>query len=129
MYFSKANPKDKVFGMVFGKGVIKKVTKSMIKVEFENGYEVKYDLDGIPSWGNFNYQTVFFRDDVDLDAVDFTSSSKTPSPAKIVKWRIKGQLEVKCPSGVWNDVDIVPWDYIEEELERGNFNKFRKKVK
>ena len=129
-YFSKAKKGEKVYGMIFGKGKIAEVYPDShypIIVEFNNGYEVPYTEDGIPGWGNFKKQTMFYRDDVDLSSEDFSPVEKVLSPKKIIKLREKGKLEVRLPSGIWKSVKKADEDYLERILKQEQYHLFRKK--
>lgn len=128
-YFKKVKEGEKVYGLVFGKGKVSKVFESgfyRFMVEFKNGYEIPYTEEGVPGWGNFDEQTVFYRDDIDLSSFDFSAVEKVLSPKKIIKLREKGQLEVRLPSGVWSDCTKCAREYIEDMLEKGNYHLFRK---
>jgi hypothetical protein len=129
-YFSDVKAGDKVYGLVFGKGKIKDVLPDShytLIVEFNNGCEVPYTEDGIPSWGNFDKQTLFYRDDVDLSKEDFSPVDKILSPKKIIKLRNKNKLEVRVPSGIWKSVEKAEEKYVEELLENEKYHMFRKK--
>ena len=128
-YFKKVKEGDKVYGLVFGKGKVNKVFESgfyKFMVEFKNGYEIPYTEDGVPGWGSFNEQTVFYRDDIDLSPYDFSAVEKVLSPKKIIKLREKEELEVRLPSGVWSNCTKCAKEYIEEMLEKENYHLFRK---
>ncbi len=129
-YFKKAKKGDKVYGLVFGKGKISEVFEDSfypVIVEFNNGYEVPYTEDGVPSWGTFKKQTLFYRSDIDLSSEDFTPVDKILSPKKIIKSREKNKLEVRLPSGVWCNVRKADRKYVENLLEKEKFHLFRKK--
>ncbi len=131
-YFKDAKIGDKVYGLIFGKGKITEYFEDshyVIMVTFANGYEVPFTVDGIPSWGNFNKQTCFYKDDIDLSKADFSPTSKILSNKKIIKLREKGMLEVRVPSGAWKNVKKCPEDYIEKICEEEQYHLFRKKVK
>jgi hypothetical protein len=116
--------------LVFGKGKIKEVypdSHYSIMVEFSNGCEVPYTDEGIPSWGNFEKQTLFYRDDVDLSREDFSPVEKVLSPKKIIKLRNKNKLEVRLPSGIWRSVQKAEEKYVEQLLEDEKYHLFRKK--
>ncbi len=128
-YFKKVKVGDKVYGLVFGKGRVSKVFDDgyyKFMVEFKNGYEIPYTQEGVPGWGNFNEQTVFYRDDIDLSGFDFSAVEKVLSPKKIIKLREKGELEVRLPSGVWSNCTKCAREYIEDMLEKGNYHLFRR---
>jgi len=129
-YFKKAKKGDKVYGLIFGRGKIVNVFPDSyysLMVEFDNGYEVPYTEDGIPGWGNFKKQTMFYRDDVDLCNEDFSPVEKVLAPKKIIKLREKNNLEVRLPSGIWRNVKKAEPSYVEKMLENCNYHLFRKK--
>ncbi len=131
-YFKKAKKGDKVYGLIFGKGKIVNVFPDSfytLMVEFNNGYEVPYTEDGVPGWGNFKKQTMFYRDDVDLCNEDFSPVEKILEPKKIIKLREKNKLEVRLPSGIWKSVKKAEPAYVEKILEACQYHLFRKKNK
>ncbi|MEJ2414379.1 MAG: hypothetical protein P8Y22_03810, partial [Sulfurimonas sp.] len=78
-YFDNVKVKDKVYGLVFGRGKVTAVFEDSyykMMVKFKNGYEVPYTEDGVPGWGNFKKQTCYYKDDVDLTDVDFSPVTK-----------------------------------------------------
>ena len=130
-YFSNAKKGDKVIGLVFGPGKITRVFNDhnyyTLEVEFKNGYSVMYTPEGVPNWGNFDEQTLFYKKDIEnMPEVDVEANTKILSIKKIIKLRDKGDLEVKTPSGVWHNIKKVEPDYVEELLEDGLFFLFRK---
>ncbi|MEA3522437.1 MAG: hypothetical protein U9R50_05640 [Campylobacterota bacterium] len=131
-YFKKAKLDQKVYGLVFGRGkIIEVFTDSHYKVLvlFKNDYEVPYTEDGIPGWGNFKSQTLFYRDDVDMTKADFSPIEKILSIKKIIKHRENGNLEVRLPSGMWIKYAKAEADYAETLLEDEKLHLFRKIVK
>jgi hypothetical protein len=129
-YFKKAKKGDKVYGLIFGKGKIVNVFPDSfytLMVEFENGYEVPYTEEGIPGWGNFKKQTMFYRDDIDLCNEDFSPVEKVLAPKKIIKLRNKNRLEVRLPSGIWKNIKKAEPAYLEKLLEKCQYHLFRKK--
>ncbi len=129
-YFDDVKLKDKVYGMVFGAGKVTQVfddSHYKMLVTFKNGYEVPYTDDGVPGWGTFKKQTLFYKDDIDLTSVDFTPVTKVLSPKKIIKLREKKKLQVRLPSGIWTDAKKKVAHYVEEMLENENYHLFRKK--
>jgi len=128
-YFDNVKVKDKLYGLVFGRGKVSQVFENShykMMVKFKNGHEVPYTEDGIPGWGNFKQQTIFYKDDIDLTNVDFTPVTKVLSPKKIIKLREKKKLEVRLPSGVWTNCTKCVNGYIEDMLEAENYHLFRK---
>jgi hypothetical protein len=129
-YFKDVKVGDKLYGMVFGSGVVVQVFENShykMMVSFKNGYDVPYTEDGIPGWGNFKRQTIFYKNDIDLTEVDFTPVTKVLSPKKIIKFRQKKKLEVRLPSGIWTECSKCVKKYVEEMLEAENYHLFRKK--
>ncbi len=129
-YYDKVKIGDKVYGLVFGAGKVSDVFDTghyKFMVEFKNGYEVPYTDEGIPSWGKFKEQTLFYKNDIDLSKYDFSATQKILSAKKIIKLREKKKLEIRLPSGVWTDCRKCVKHYLEEMLEKENFHLFRKK--
>lgn len=128
-YFDKVKVGDKLYGMVFGAGKVSQVFEDShykMMVRFKNGYEVPYTDDGIPGWGTFRKQTIFYKDHIDLTEVDFTPVKKVLSPKKIIKLREKKKLEVRLPSGIWAKCSKSIKAYVEEMLEAERYHLFRK---
>ncbi len=129
-YFSEVKEGDKVFGLVFGPGVVNAVWGDghyTFEVSYENGYNVPYTDEGIPGWsGMLDFQTVYNARDIDLMDHDFAPSEETLSVKKIIKLRTKNKLEVKCPSGLWQPVGKCPSYVTEDYLEAGKLHLFRK---
>jgi hypothetical protein len=131
-YFTKAKEGKKVYGLVFGPGKITQVfddSHYKIIVQFKNGYEVPYTEDGVPGWGNFKKQTLYYKKDIDLTDVDFAPVTKVLSPKKIIKLREKKRLEVRLPSGIWTNCTKCVAGYVEDMLEAENYHLFRKAPK
>ena len=131
-YFDKVKVKDKLFGLVFGAGKVSQVFEDShykIMVKFKNGYEVPYTEDGIPGWGNFKKQTIFYKNDIDLTDVDFGPVTKVLSPKKIIKLREKKRLEIRLPSGVWTNCKKCVNGCVEDMLELETYHLFRKAPK
>ncbi|DAB40845.1 MAG TPA: hypothetical protein CFH81_00635 [Sulfurovum sp. UBA12169] len=129
-YFTEAKVGEKVYGLIFGAGKIVNVFSDSfysIVVEFKNGYEVPYTEEGIPGWGNFKKQTLFYKEDVDLSTEDFSPVGKILSPKKIIKLREKNKLQVRLPSGIWKNVKKADPEYVEKLLKKEQYHLFRKK--
>jgi len=130
-YFKKAKVGDKVFGLVFGKGEIKSVWNDghyVFEVEYDsNGQVVPYTEDGVPGWSiKLSCQTVFYAKDIDIFNLDFSEVETVLTVKKIIKLRNKKELEIKCPSGIWQEIDKCPGIIMEEYLEDGKLHLFRK---
>lgn len=129
-YFDSAKVEDSVYGLVFGQGVISSIFEDShykIMVNFKNGYEVPYTEDGIPGWGNFKKQTLFYKKDIDLTDVDFAPTTKILTAKKIIKLREKNRLKVRLPSGIWKSVKKAEPSYVETLLEEEKYYLFKKK--
>lgn len=132
-YFANIFKGKKVFGLVYGLGTIINVTEDAyyaFEVEYENGQRVPYSIEGIPTWGkHLDFQTVFYKEDVDLFKFDFSPYlGKLLSAVEIISLRNNNQLEVKTPSGIWRDITLCPNDLVEEYLENNNLHLFRAKI-
>lgn len=130
-YFHKVKIGRKVYGLIFGLGKVTDVFDDAhykFIVKFKNGYEVPYTEDGIPGWGNFRDQTLFYKKDIDLSSYDFTAISKILSIKKIIKLKEKNKLQIRLPSGIWIDCSGCVDDYLEQMLEKENYHLFRKKI-
>lgn len=129
-YYDNAKVGDKVYGLVFGRGKITEVFEDShykVLVTFKNGYEVPYTEDGVPGWGNFKTQTMFYRDDVDMSKADFSPVDVVLPVKKIIKYREKKILEVRLPSGMWENAKRADIPYVEKLLEDEKYHLFRKK--
>ncbi len=129
-YFKKAKVGDKVFGLVFGSGFISQVFDNghyKLMVTFGNDHEVPYTEEGVPGWGKFNNQTLFYKNDIDLTEYDFGPVDKVLSPKKIIKYREKKKLEVRLPSGIWHPYSKKIKHYSQDLLEEEKYHLFRKK--
>ena len=128
-YFKDVKIGEKVYGLIFGRGEIVDVFPDSyysLMVEFENGYEVPYTDEGIPGWGHFKKQTLYYRDEVDLCNEDFSPVEKVLAHKKIIKLREKKKLEVRLPSGIWMKAKNVEDEYIEKILSKELYHLFRK---
>jgi len=129
-YFKKVKVNDKIFGLVFGPGKVKTVFGEghyTFEVEFKNGYTVPYTEDGIPGWGSkLDFQTIFYKNDIDIFEYDFTPTEEILSAKKIISLRLKKKLEIRCPSGLWQPSYKCPSDILEDYLESGKLHLFRK---
>lgn len=129
MYFKNVKEHDKVFGLVYGKGTVSKVMEDgfyEFQVEYENGQTVPYTKDGIPGWANFEFQTAFYSNDIDLTSEDISPNTEKLSPKKIIKLRNKGKLMIQCPSGIWRNIKECPNHIMEGYLENNLLNLFKK---
>lgn len=127
--FNNVEEGDLVFGLVFGPGQVRTVLSGYyhFEVEYENGHIVPYTINGIPGWSNdLDFQTVYYRRDIDLMNYDFATTEKILSVKKIIKLRDKDKLEIKCKSGIWMSTNKCPSDYMELMLETNKLYLFRR---
>ena len=132
MYFDKVKEGQEIFGLIFGHGVVVNVLKNShytFEVEYDNGNKIHYTPDGIPSWHNLDFQTVYYKTDIDLFQFDFDPIEDVLSAKKIIKLRNKKQLQVKCPSGLWQDINNCASHVTERYLENNLRHLFRKRPK
>ena len=128
-YFKKIKKNDKVFGLRFGAGTVIEVFDDghyKMIVNFDGDYEIPYTDDGIPGWGKFKEQTLFYKEDIDLTNFDFSPIDKILTPKKIIKFRDKKKLEVRLPSGIWHICNKKVREYVQEQLKKEHFHLFRK---
>lgn len=129
-YFDGVMSQDIVYDLLFGAGSVSKIFEDShykFMVEFANGYEVPFTEDGVPGWGSFKKQTLFFKQDIDLTDIDFSPISKVLSEKKIIKLREKNKLQVRVPSGVWRSAKKAEISYVEKLLENEQYHLFREK--
>jgi len=131
-YFKNVKEGDEVFGLIFGYGIVTSVWEDSFytfEVTFKDtGDVVAYTDEGIPAWNQLlQDQTVFYKTDIDITDVDFSPIDKVLSYKKIIKLRNNNQLEIRCPSGIWQDASKCPYWVIEQYIEEKNLHLFRKK--
>jgi hypothetical protein len=131
-YFQDAKVGDKVFGLIFGKGEILEIFEEghffRLKVEFEDGDEVFFTIDGVPNVSNIDYQTLFFEDDSQITQIaEFERLEKILSEKKVLKYYKKELLEYRTKSGLWLDCKKVPKEMMWDSLVNGSLHHFRKK--
>ena len=136
-YFSKVKLKQEVFSLVYGKGVVVFALPKehrldgffIFAAEYEKkGQRVHYTIDGYPNWSAQDgcCQTVFYKKDIDLDDVDIQPPEKVISEKQILKYRDKDILEMKCPSGIWRNVNECPEKLMKKALKKDKYYLFRK---
>ncbi|HIP11188.1 MAG TPA: hypothetical protein EYG73_00580 [Arcobacter sp.] len=128
-YFKKVKKGDQVFGLIFGLGTVKNISENgyyHFNTEFDGDYEVAYTDDGIPNWGKFKEQTLFFKDDIDLTDYDFSASNKLLTSKKIIKLLANNKLEVRLPSGIWHICNKRVKEYSKKLLKNETYHLFRK---
>jgi hypothetical protein len=136
MTFEKVKIGDEVYGTVYGSGIVVNVFKNShytFEVEYTNketndGQIVNYTVEGIPSWGaKIGEQTVFYKTEIDLMEYDFEPTEKVLTPKDILTLKIKNELEIRCPSGIWMDVFKCNKEVFESYVMNEKFHLFRTK--
>ena len=134
-YFSKVNVKEKVFSLIYGRGVIVFVLPKEHRIDgfyiFAAKYKkhiVYYTVDGLPNWSSKDgaCQTVFYEEDIDFKNIDMQEPTLIPSENQILKWKNNSVLEIQCPSGIWRNVEESPNDLIKKAIKKSKYYLFRK---
>ena len=137
MYFKNVEVKDEVYSLIYGLGEVKFVVPDNARKEGFFTFEVKYTskqkvvytVEGIPNWCNTSacgQQTVWYKNDIDLIDEDISPSEGELSKKKICKLRLKDKLEIKCPSGIWRNINQCPEKEFLMALSKEQFHLFRK---
>ena len=134
-YFDNAEVGEKVFGLVQGNLTIVDVVPkdkriegfAAITCENKEGKQFHYTINGLPGWalGYCNCQTLYYPKDLDMTELDTTATCRVLSEKKIRKLLAKDELQIRCPSGVWMNTDVVPEGLIERALKKDNYHLFR----
>lgn len=134
-YFSNVKIKQKVFSLIYGKGIVifALPKEHMIEgfytfaVEYKKKHIVYYTVDGYPNWQNNTCcQTVFYRDDINLNYMDTKNEDNPPSEKQILKWQNNSCLEIQCPSGIWRNIDETPDKIVKKAIKKAKYHLFRK---
>lgn len=138
-YFNKVKVNDEVFSLVYGRGVVTMALPKKHRVDgfyifsasYNNNKVVHYTDDGFPDWCSTDgcVQTVFYLYDVDVSEMDIEPICTVLSQKKIAKYQEKGILEIRCPSGIWRNVDEVPEKIVKKALKKDSYHIFRKESK
>lgn len=136
-YLSNAKPGDKVFGLVQGHLTIKSIVPEKYRIpgaaaitcENSKGKQFHYSMEGQPMWA-FNYcdcRTLYRLEDVDLSDLDMATSPKLLSEKRIKKLLAKDKLQLRVPSGLWMDTDIIPKHLVDKALNNLHWHLFKEK--
>ena len=138
-YFNKVKVDDEVFSLVYGKGLVTMALPKKHRVDgfyifsviYNNKKVVNYTVDGFPNWCNSDgcMQTVFYLKDIDLTDMDIEPTCTILTKKQITKYQEKGNLEIRCPSGIWRNVDKVPEKIVKKALKKDSYHVFRKESK
>lgn len=134
-FYKKLQRGQEVFGLIFGKGVVSYLDINShwpIEITYdlkgEGTFIVPYSEDGIPAWGGgkFEERTVYLPEEIDLMDFDISAADETTlTQKKIIKLKYKGNLEIKCPSGIWKNSKGCPSWVAEEYLQDNKLHLFR----
>lgn len=136
-YFTKIELGQEVFSIVYGDGIVDFVLPKKFRVDGFHVFSVEYNsknkkvhytIDGYPNWASANgeYQTVFYKEDINFSDTKTQESENILSKKKILKLRDQDSLEIQCPSGMWLDVNECPEKLIKKALKKSNYHLFRK---
>lgn len=138
MYFSKVKLDDEVFSLIFGRG---KVTFALPKEQRVDGFytfrvqyekcQVMYTDEGLPDWGaGEKVQTVFYIKDINLKDHQVEADCEQPiSKKQIHKYMENNTLEMRCPSGIWRNIQNCPSKVVQKAFKSLSFHMFRKAKK
>lgn len=134
-YFDNVEVGEEVFCLIYGKGRIIMALEKEQRVDgfhiFEAEYKKKkvhYTVDGFPSWCSTDggCQTVFYLHDIDFSEMNIQPTNKVLSKKQIMKHKEKGTLEVRCPSGIWRNVEEAPENIFKKAVKSEKLHIFRK---
>jgi len=133
MYFNTVKLGDEIFSLIYGKGIatfvlndIARVTGFyMMKVQYEK-CSVMYTEDGLPDWGRDKVQTAFYVKDINLNNIHFEPQDKPLSKKQLHKYMDKAILEMRCPSGIWRNINECPSKIVQKGLSDLSYHLFRK---
>lgn len=135
-YFEDVKKGDELYSIVFGKGTVVMALEPEMRVDGFYAFQVKfgdsefvhYTLDGYPNWCSKGgcIQTVFYPKDVDFGSMDFEPIEKVIKEKKVKKLKESDELEMRCPSGAWRNVNECPTDVVKRMLDTAKYHLFRK---
>ncbi|MDA7818089.1 hypothetical protein N9A28_07850 [Sulfurimonas sp.] len=135
-YFSKVKLEQEVFSLVYGHGEVIFVLPKEQRIDgfyvfaakFSKKNIIHYTVEGFPNWSPSNgaCQTVFYQKDLDMNDIDILPVSKELSEKQILKYAEKDILEMRCPSGIWRNVNECPQNLMKKALKKDKLYLFRK---
>ncbi|MCW8954326.1 MAG: hypothetical protein OQK48_05220 [Sulfurimonas sp.] len=138
-YFNKVKLGQEVFSLIYGKGVVVFALPKehrldgffVFAAEYKNNQRVHYTIDGMPNWSSQDgcCQTVFYEKDINLGDIDIQPAHKVLSEKQILKYKDKDVLELRCPSGIWRNVNECPQYLVDKALKKSKYYLFRKEKK
>jgi hypothetical protein len=93
---------------------------------------VHYTENGLPNWCkdlNNCTKTICYKDEVDFDLLDTKKKKKILSKHKIEKLRYDDKLEMMSPAGGWIDANLMPDIMVDNAINNGEYELFRKMKK
>ena len=135
--FTDIKLNDEMYSIVFGLGkVVFVLTKSLrldgyfvFEVEYDNGQKVYYTEDGKPNWCrdiNNCTKTIFYKHEVNFDALDTKPKRKILTKNKINELRYNDTLEMMSPAGGWIDANLMPDIMVDNAINNEEYHLFRK---
>ncbi len=138
-YFQDAKVGDKVFGLVQGHMEISNILPLKYRVDGfaaitcqnSEGEEYYYTMNGLPAWALnvCNCRTLYYTNDISFKDLDIRQNKRVLSEKKVLKGLELGDIQFRVPSGVWMDVDSVPWNMVEKAIGKSQWYLFRIKPK
>ena len=124
-----------MYSLIYGEGTCINATPKdrrlddffMCSVKYETKI-VHYTEAGIPDWdkGACQTQTVFYLEDMDFSPTSFVASKDTMTINQIKDLRDTHNLEMKCPSGIWRNVQHRPVKLVKKAIKNTRTYLFRK---
>lgn len=138
-YFQNAKVGDKVFGLVQGHMKISNILPLKYRVDGfaaitcqnNEGEEFYYTMNGLPAWAlNIcNCRTLYYTHDISFEELDTRQNKKILSEKKVLKGIELGNIQFRVPSGIWIDVDSIPWGMVEKAISKSHWHLFRTRPK
>ena len=134
MKFKNVKKNDEVYSLIYGDGIVENVLAKDVRIEgfyiFSVSFGKKlvhYTEAGVPNWCNSDCDTptLFYKDEVDFNRVDFKPCDTDLSTKKIKKMIGTGKLEMRCPSGLWRNIDDCPITVVNKGLKEAKNYLFR----
>lgn len=135
MYLENIAEGDKMYSLIYGEGICVNATPKDRRIDDFFMCSVKYGTKiihyteaGVPDWDkdSCGTQTVFYKDDMNFQPKDFVASKNTLTINQIKKLKDSSSLEMKCPSGIWRNVQQCPMKLVKKAIKNMKTYLFRK---
>lgn len=138
--FKDVKLNDEIYSIVFGLGrVVFVLAKSLrldgyyvFEVKYNNKQKVFYTEDGKPNWCRDTKnctRTIFYKKEVNFDTLDTKIETIVLSKNRINELRDSDSLEMMSPAGGWIDANLMPDIMVDNAINAGKYNLFRKMKK